>query len=427
VLLVLASILLIVVQVPQHHTVSPIDEYVYIDAVDKVPQELAVRRGQEVNDYARHYLACHGVRAIGFYPEAMCRDNKLADSLYPNGGYTTADIYTPLYFATTWLLSQPLLWAGVPNLVDAGRLTGALWLALAAVLLFAALRRLSVNRWISIGAALAVIGSIPAYSSNTYISTDATALFAGSLMVFLLARRPNPTLRSGLPIAIAAIVVTLLKVQNYAAVVVVVVFLVFRATVDLLASRRRGENIPRQLFLGTLPLAAVTAVLPLLAQAGWLVIRNVIAAGPSPDQGVAAPLGKSALVSEVFKFLPGAIEGGLPPESLGPIGVFIAGTGKLLVVGGVIGALVAARRGSQTESFAGATLFASLAMGPVLAIVTAVTAGYYFVLPSRYGISLIPAYLVCLVLLVRNKRGAIWVAPLCGVVLFIATLALHEG
>ena len=128
-LIVVASIAVVVVHVPKHDTVSPIDEYVYIDYYAKVLDQGIVHRGEETGEYAREYLACHGVRAIGDYPEALCpTEGKGRDAAYPNAGATSAGLYTPLYFAITRVLAQPLVWFGV-ELTDAGRAVGGLWLA----------------------------------------------------------------------------------------------------------------------------------------------------------------------------------------------------------------------------------------------------------------------------------------------------------
>ncbi|MFP3394568.1 hypothetical protein SB782_37990, partial [Brevibacillus sp. SIMBA_076] len=47
VLLVIASLLVGIVHVPQHKTLSPIDEYQYIDYLAKVPTQGVVHRGEE--------------------------------------------------------------------------------------------------------------------------------------------------------------------------------------------------------------------------------------------------------------------------------------------------------------------------------------------------------------------------------------------
>ena len=188
-LLVIASLLVGIVQVGDHRAISPIDEYVYIDYLAKVPSQGIVRGGEHTGDYARESLACRGVRLIGQYLASLCRTaDSSPDSAFPTAGTNSADIYTPIYFAVTWVLAQPFQWLGVHDLTDAGRLTGWIWLAAAAVLLYLSLRRLKVGPLLSFGLGMLMVGSLPAMWSNTYVSTDAPALLAGAAMLWGILR-----------------------------------------------------------------------------------------------------------------------------------------------------------------------------------------------------------------------------------------------
>ncbi|MDO7881142.1 hypothetical protein [Antiquaquibacter soli] len=419
--LVLASLLVGIVQVPKHSMVSPIDEYVYIDAVAKVPTQLVVRQGEEVGDFARRYLACHSVRLIGIYPESLCAAPTTDDDAeYPNEGRTTADIYVPLYFATTWLLAQPLTWFGV-DLVDAGRSVGALWLALAAVALFLALRRLAIPRALAAALPVLLVGSLAAYWSNTYISTDATALAAGSVLL-LTAVRVREGSASPWWFGALSVLFVLFKLQNIVAVLAVGLFLMLCAIREVRGAERPVSAWLRHRWVWA---SALTVVVAALAQIGWVVLRRVLAVDLGVRQGVDSDLSATAIAREFFKFLPGAATGASAPEALGLAAVFIGGVTALLVVGGVIG-VIGARRGLSAASNLGvATLVVSALSAPILALVTVIVAGEFVPLVPRYGMSIVPIAFACVALLFQRRR---WVqVPLLvlSLVLFAASLTIE--
>lgn len=422
--LILASVVLALVQVPQHTAVSPIDEYVYIDYLDKVPTQLVVHRGEETGQYARLYLSCHGVRTIGLYPEDFCSDWQPADAAeMPNGGLTTADIYTPVYFGATWLMAQPLQLLGVDDLTEAGRYTGAVWLGAAAVLLYLTLRRWKVAPLAAGSVSLLMVGSLPAYWSNTYISTDATALFAGALMLFSLTLFERPTKRAPWLFMLFAALVTLAKLQNLIAVAAAALTLLILALVEA-ARSERGARV-RHFFRDRRVIAAIAGlVLAVAGQAVWIVIRSAIAIGPSPDQGVAVPLGKKALLAEMFKFLPGTANGGIAPDKLGYPAPVLATMLTWVVVAGVLGLLAVSRRGTDHEALALSTFLVAIFSGPLLAVATTAVTGYYFSLPLRYGMPLLPFMLACGAILFERSVWTRTLLPILAVGSYIGVLTL---
>src|SRR3954452_19251789 len=93
----------------------------------------------------------------------------------------------------------------------------------------------------------------------------------------------------------------------------------------------------------------------------------------------------------------------VPFEPDAPI-TLISRAGSLLAAVGTIGLLLAARAGSKRAMFAGSLAAVSLLLGPVLALSSYQTAGYYFTLPSRYGMALAPICFAALCLFIANKR-----------------------
>jgi len=412
VILIIASLVLAAVHVPRHATVSPIDEYVYIDYYAKVMDQGVVVRGEETGSYAREYLACHGVRAIGYYPEALCAtEGEGRDAQYPNAGYTSVEAYTPLYFAITRVLAAPLQWFGV-ELTDAGRAAGALWLAAGVLLLYAALRRWSVNPWIGLGLGLVIVGSLPAYWSNTYISTDATAMLAGGLMLFLGAELTRESkARWVVGFAVAAAAVTALKLQNFFAVVVVALWLLLVAAVEARRSDGEGGGWFRRWIRDRRSVAALWAVVAgVVTEVAWVATSMLLATGPAADQGIGVPPTLRRLLNDAFKTLPGVAQGALSPGDAGPTGFAISVILTLVIAGGVIGLVASARAGSRGELLAISVLAVSIIGLPVFAIANIVVSGGYFEMPTRYGIALIPAMVACAgVLFAQGEKR--WLTP----------------
>lgn len=423
-----ASLGLVFWHVPHHTTVSPIDEYVYIDYLAKVPTQLVVHRGEETGDYARKYLACHGVRTIGYYPEAMCTNpNSSQEARLPNAGLTSADLYTPLYFGATWLMAQPLQFFGVDDLTEAGRYSGWVWLAAASILLYLTLRRWKVPVLVAWGAGVLLVGSLPAYWSNTYVSTDATALFAGSLMLFGASLFSRPNRWSIALLTAFAVGVSLLKLQNLMAVGTAALALVVLAgyewqNAESTWRHRIGSFLRDRRILA----AGISLACAVLAQGIWVAIRSAIAVGALPDQGVSTPFGKTAFLNEAIKFFPGVSSGALSPALLG-LGAVVAATVTMwIVVAGVLGLLASSKRGSMDEALAVSTLVVALVAGPLLAIVNIKVGGYYFDLPARYGMSLLPFFIACAALLLARKTWIAWMLPLFGLIAYVAVLSIPE-
>lgn len=422
-LLIAASVVVGLVQVPKHNSVSPIDEYVYIDYLAKVPTQLVVARGEATGEYARKYLACHGNRMVTTYPADMCNATKTESNDYPMAGRTSADIYTPFYFATTWVAAQPLVWAGL-DLVDAGRLVGSLWLALGAVGMFAALRRLGVTSLAAFGVALMVVGSLPAYWSNTYISTDATSLAAGAWLLYVGVRVSRGEIRVGW-FVLVSVLASVFKLQNFLAVVTMGLVLLVVAWRERTTSADGWRLKLRAWFADKRTLGVAAAVvLSGLCQVIWYFIRSAIAVGEPVDQGISQQFSLVDLAREMFKFLPNLANGATQPEALGGAAIGIAGVGALAVVGGVVGLAAAAPSRSLGRTLAVSILLCASVGAVALALASVVMFGQYVDLVPRYGMSLFPACLACAALLFRDFPGSKWLWIVAGVACFAASLTI---
>jgi hypothetical protein len=426
--LVLASFVFTADQVGEHDMMSPIDEYQYVGYYSSVADEGVVRQGTAMPRYARQYMVCHGVRAIPEMPvnPPACR---APDSIgYPIAGGTTADLYTPLYFWSIRAVAQPMIWAGV-DFVDAGRAAGGAWLALGAVFLYLAMRRMRTPVLAALGLSLVVVGSLPAYWANTYISTDVTALAAGAVAAWLTVRALQRVRGSLLLLPIAAALFTLFKLQNLIGFVVAAVVLVLAALVDANRERSDGASRVRTFLLDRRTLSALAiGVASVAAQGIWLWIRSAIAVGPQPELGLVVPLEARHLVLELGNFIPLMAQGAMAPYATGPASLPVYAVGTLLAVGGAAGLAMSRAELVHHRIIGLATVVTAILAAPALAIAIGVMEGVYIPIPNRYGTSLLPwAILSAAVLVDARHRWSRFALLALGTATWSVALMLGEA
>lgn len=409
--LLLASLAFTTDQVLEHEDLSPIDEYQYVDNYAKAFDHPIVRQGEETGLTARRMAVCDGTRLNDSPPntEACAAPDAGGSAIFALGGGTTGDLYTPIYFVVTRVAAQPFEWAGA-DLVQGGRLAGGLWLAAGAVVLYLALRRAGAHPALAGAAGLLTIGSLPAYWSNTYISTDAAAILSGSLALLLAVQGRSSRSRALLLLPPVAALMTLVKVQNLVAFVAAALYLLLLAAYDARRCDAPGGRVRRWL-LDRRSLAAVAAgVTAVAAQAGWLWLRSSMAVGPPPDDGVGGPFAWPALMVEASSFLQRTAMGAMPPSVTGIYSEPLFMLGLAVTLGGVVG--LALGRGVPVRDrllavSAGAT---AIIAAPALALSIVASEGQYFPLPARYGMSLLPWMIGCFVLLLDGRSRTARVA-----------------
>jgi len=432
VLLVLLSFATVFVHVPQHQELSLVDEWVYIDYLAKVPTEGVVAQGEQTGTYARTEIFCEGVRSV-FGPDpakcASAEDGTAPDAAFPNAGKNSADIYTPLYFVATWGMAQVVQFLGVDDLTEAARSTGAVWLALGMLFMFAAMRRLGVRREVGVGIAALLIASPTVYWSATYVTTDAPSIAVGASLLWLAVRivQGSP---GRVAFVVVAVVGVLLKVQNIVGLAVAALALLGWVVGQAWAERSSGPtrlHWVRRAVLSRETATAVGAVVAAVAAQGvWLAVRAAISIGPSADQGNGVPVSVRALLQESLKFL-----GGTDIDPTGGENVIAVVAAGVLVgwlsVAGVLGVLAVATKGSPEAWISRASIVMAVLAGPLLAASVIAVTGYYFKLPPRYGMVMLPAFLTCAGLLFSRRRWLGWVLTAVGIVLYLAALVTQTA
>ncbi|RZS57408.1 hypothetical protein EV141_1120 [Microcella putealis] len=415
ILLLLAAIGYVAGAVSAHQALSPYDEYVYADYLFGFPDDPVVVIGEETKTEARDLIACVGVIGYGTFGSECGDPEHSDDSLYPYGGGTGADIYTPVYFAITWALAQPVAALTVFDEFDAARVIGGLWAGTGAAVLFLAARAWGLNRPVSVGLALAALASPPVFWANTYLSTDAPTLLAGSVTALMIAKITH---NGASPWWLCALlpVLVLVKVQHILLLLLVVAWALFVALHH--ASGSVWSRLARSSILRA---ALVTSVLTVAAQLGWLVFRATAAAGPTIDQGLNQPLTVPALASEATRFLGTTAQAGL---SLGLTRDAVGTVLAWMCIAGVIGLVVHGGKPIGDRALAGASFIAAVLGAPLLAVATYVTADVYVPLQPRYGLALLPFFLLAFGMLGPRSRWFSWSVLAFGVAAFVIAILL---
>jgi hypothetical protein len=385
---------------------SPIDEWVYLDYLFAIPQRGMVFAGQVVGPETLSLLSCHGTSPFGPIGTPCGQTAVLAD--FPNQGKTTASVYTPIYFYVTyglgWLVSHVL-----PVGELAGwRLSGLAW-ALAGLVIFVKLLRAWRARDLTIFAlGLAFIASPFAWWSFTYVSTDAPVFFFGALLMLLATRyvrRETP----GWLFTVVALVAVLFKSVVIIGVAAAGLYLVAefiggvsrrRSGVPAHSGEERSGESRRPQW--RLVITAGIALGGSLATAWlWNRLSALLAVSDQlADQGIATPLTIPEILMQFTNFLPQAITAGainayIPTFAYAPLG--------WLTVVCVLGAAFVATRNDRWVPLVSSVVTAAALAAPAFALMLVATIGTYYQIPSRYGAVLIPAFLLCGALILRNR------------------------
>lgn len=371
-----------------HDKISPVDEYVYLDYTAQVFEHGILPRGTETGDVARGYISCLGVAGYGeFNPTACGTGDYSDDNAYPYAGLSSADIYTPIYFVVSAATANVLMSTTNIDFLSAARLSGVIWLAGAAALLYFSLLRLRISALAAVVAPLLLISSVPAWWSTTFISTDATAIFSGALMLFFLVHYLQRG-RGAWLLVLASGLVTLLKFQNIMAVAVaaVVIALSARFTEIEESSLRMPVGALRKRFLVALSMIFTA----LGAQIAWFLIHEKMAISEPAEQGVSDPLTVSALLAETTKLISGMAWGASAADGMHPLNIVVASITTWLLIGGAVAASIASKRVAFLNSLGFAWLGVAMLAAPILGILIFIASGFYFHLPARYGLSLLP-------------------------------------
>jgi len=411
VVLVMASIGMSAVVTANHGpALSPVDEWVYVDYLFKLPVQGLVHEGEKIGKEALVIMSCDGVKPYG--PMGPECGSSIADlSSFPYEGVTSADAYTPAYFAVTRVVGDAVHAVTGISQLSSWRVTGALWLGLASVLLYLLLRQWRIKRPVILGLGLAMIASPFAWWTYTYVSTDAPSLAFG-ILILLTAVKIGRGQWSGWWLAVFSTVAVLFKVTNVlavclAALYLLILWLLERKETQWAGWKTRRPHQKNRSSLGLVFFAVLALGASVTAQLAWLAYRSSEAVGVPVDQAIGIPLTPGELVSQVATFLPGTIVSNVnvtgSTDLAYAIPGFVVAPLTWICVAGVLGAFWTLPRRSKLAPIVVSVTMAALLFAPMLAIMIHLTTGNYFPLPPRYGASILGSFLLLAGLTIRNR------------------------
>ncbi len=410
---------------------SPIDEWVYIDYLHKLPDQGPPRKGEPIGPEALEHMACFGVTPYGPMG-APCAGSYDDYSVFPFGGITSADAYTPLYFGVSIVVGEAFaLLPGIDQL-DGWRISSAVWHSASIIALVALLRYWRVPAGPTVAVSLLAIGSPYAYWTYSYVSTDAPSFLFGAALLLVASRLIRGEV-GFLLLVVLSVLATLFKVTNLYAVglaaLVVLIHFLFSLKRRIPSEARwwRDPVLLRPLVGGML-----ASALALAAQALWLMWnRSTAVSELGAEQGISIPLTSNEVLGQLANFLPGTIVSNVAiAGSTGyalPLPNFVTIPLSWMCVAGVVAALFLMKRDDETKPVIVAVAIASVTFAPALAIAFESLMGSYFPLPPRYGAPILPGILLLAASIMRNRVGPSLVIPygaaLC-VVMVIAAARL---
>lgn len=404
------------------HPLFVLDEFAYADYLHKVHDgQPFIRRGEITGQETLRELACRGYSPDIWQERPPCDSPSFTAAEFPNAGIDSADIHPPTYFIITDLGARLIMAVGITdNLVNAGRLFGAAWMAAGLCALWYLLRALGARPWAT-ALGLGLIAANPSLRWQWYYLTpDAANILVGSLVV-LAALRWERSRRGLAMLAGAGALAMALKAPNIIVVTAMAAYLVIRALVartgdnearhagplsDDGATRRAEIHLPlrRHLVAASTLLGGAVAV-----TVGWFVVRFLVAI-----PGVVSPMAQALSRDSIG--IPQAVENlgrfmnvwDLSDAKSYPFALITS----YILIGSLVAALAAYKWRQRNHTLA-LVAGAAVILGPLLLVASNfATTGIYFLVEPRYGASLVPLECAVAACLWRGRAALIAVGTL---------------
>jgi hypothetical protein len=429
--IVLFAALLVTLHVRTYTQISPLDEPQHMDYALRLSHGELVRSGDRFGAEMLHEEGCRGIDSVPSGYQLPC-DEPIDLDQYPLREYNTAEAHPPVYYAITGVGGRLLdRLPGVHSPLTGARLVGVLWLGAGMILLWFVLAELQVGVAVRV-AMLVLVASAPAviHASST-VNPDGSALVVGAATLLVVLRwesgRASPWL-----LGLVATVAALTKATNVIAVGIGVIYILCRAwqarSLDRSPAAQDGEAPSRRTRS---PIAVVLAALGVAVFFGlaWVAVTSVRARVPRAEIPMSQMLHADSI--SVANILDNGLAGFSPlrdphiPDVLESslLTLTTVATDRLMIAGVIAGLLVAGSA-SRVRALAIAALVAMLTMGPLLVLFDFVATSAYFVIPSRYGLSIVPFAAAVGAATFDRTRGGRWIvssaAALAGVALLAA-------
>lgn len=400
-------------QVSQYSPISIFDEAAHYGYVDEIRDGRLPFYGTIADADAREEYTCRLWEARIGFDQFPCARGEGGPAVYPSERYPAqAAVYTvdhpPTYYAvaagTVVVLGEA---PGLTSDLTTARLSNAVWLLIALVGLWDAMRRLGVGPWSRVVASIVLLASPHLLYFFGIVNPDIAVVAAGALAVDALVRH-DITRRGAWLVGVAALSAVLVKSNGVVVPLLVGFFLVLRMWQDAVAGVPDGRSwwstagwprVKALLWVGGLGLPAFLA---------WREFQQARRTVP-PD--FAFTLDRSVdelpitgLVNTFNVFL---LEGG-GPNAVGGDWALLAN--RLLAIAVVVcaaGAVVVAGAASREAALAITGVLGTLVVAAVFVVFLYAVSGTYVTVIQRYLFGALPFQAAALgVFLQRSGRPA---------------------
>lgn len=395
---------------------SPVDEYQHVDYLDRTLHLEHVNGGEQVEELAMREQACRGLDLDGFVLPPCDAEELLPEQL-PGSGYNHAYVDPPGYYVITAPLAKlTQSVTGVDSVVTAARGIGVLWLGAGLVVTFLLARRLGADDAAAAGASLLLAVTPLVLQGSATVTTDAPELLVGGaltlLSVAVVERRTSPWWL--LPAGAAAMT---FKGTSLAIVGVLGLFLLVEAVRTV---RRRGTTggvgpgvRPGVASGGGAGVAVLPALLLLSGAAAtllaWTAVRTATAL-PTVDDIPANKgfevdsIGWSELAPTFVTFMSPVQNTNSPAFTQTASLLIVAALVNLLLVVGAAGAAWFGDWGEVSTRLATCVVAGMALGGPAFTALIYLSEGLNFIIPGRYGLSLLSGAAACLAVVASRRR-----------------------
>jgi hypothetical protein len=218
----IASLIVVGSHMHDFPEVSPTDETVHFDYIERMPHVPAA--GERLDQPALRAWACRGFPAGLDFDFPACRSRHFDAEQFPGGGFSYAGATPPLYYAVTAAVSRPVAAITGRSLFGTVRWCGALWLAGMMSVAFLIGRRLGASTLSATAGAVLTGTVLDVVTSAATIGPDiASALVSG--LVLLAALSFDGGRRTTLLLVGAVALAALTKLTTFTAIGTTLVFL----------------------------------------------------------------------------------------------------------------------------------------------------------------------------------------------------------
>ncbi len=391
-------------------TISPLDELMHIDYLLRASAPGLQRMSDVFSQEAMHEIACRGHPTDRLPP---CGRVPYEPAEFSWEGRNLASGHSPYYYTATGVVARPLrvLLPG-DSLVSWARAIGSAWLLAGLGLILAAARRLGVNPWAVVPMLILLSLSPSTQHAATTVNPDATAVFAGGL-VLLAAVRVIEQSAHWVWGLLAAVFAVLLDPGN---LLIVLAMALFGLTAS--STPRRSRLVLALALLGGATVAEV-------ANRAFVRLLGVVDYAGNPQETLFAvdaltgPMtwGESAL----FAMVP-PTKGYMFPVLATPAHNVASTAAILLATVGIVACALAGPQRAGIDRLAACGLALLVLGAPLLIVMRYVLGGSYYSIPPRYGLCMVPILAIAGATILTSRRGGYLLSG--GVCLALASTAI---